>query len=270
MAIRLRDRQVDPWIQPGGRLISLPSTAMKWTGLLLTCVNSLGIAVFQRGLLKMDTYATIEDFTAAVADPANGLMGLASTAAACVLIAAMALPLYAKLIYEGWKRVTDKKTFFLRLALCALVSEIPYDLAINGRLLEFDVQNPAWSLLLCAAMLEVLHIPKPRSKIASALLQAVTVAGALAWAVLLRFYLGTSMVLLAALFYFLEGNRSLSTLGGVLFTMPQFPAPFGMLFVHWYEPNEEKDAKLPNLFYILYPVQLLVFGIVGLVLANLP
>lgn len=266
MALRLRDRQTQPWMQPGGRFITISSTAMKWTGLLLTCLSSLGIAVFQRGLLKMDTYASLEDLSTAMADPSNGVMGLASTAVTCSLIAAMALPLYAKLVYEGWKRMEDKRPLLLRLALCALVSEIPYDLAMNGRLLELEAQNPVWGLLLCAAMLEVLRLPKPRAKAASALLQILIVAGALAWALLLRVYMGTSLVLLAALFYFLEGNRTLSTLGGVLFTLPQFPACFGMLFVHWYEPNEEKDAKYPKLFYLLYPAQLLVFGLIGLLL----
>lgn len=266
MALRLRDRQTQPWLQPGGRFITMSSAAMKWTGLLLTCLSSLGVAVFQRGLLKMDHYATLDDLAEALADPASGAMSAASMAVTCSLIASMALPLYAKLIYEGWSRTENRNAFFTRLALCALVSELPYDLAMNGRFLEFDVQNPVWGLLLCAAMLEVLRLPKPHSRVASALIQIAIMAGALAWALLLRIYLGTSLVLLVALFHFLEGNRTLSTLGGVLFTLPQFPAPFGMLFVHWYEPDEAKDARFPRLFYLLYPAQLLAFGLIGLIL----
>lgn len=266
MALRLRDRQNSPWMQPGGKLFTLSGTALKWTGLLLTCLHSLGVAVFQRGLLKMDDYANMDGLSAAMADPAGSAMNLASMAMTCSLISAMALPLYAKLVYEGWKQAEDRKPLFRRLALCALLSEIPYDLAMNGRFLEFDVQNPAWGLLLCAAMLEVLRLPKPRSRIASALVQIAIVAGALAWTLLLRIYLGTTLVLLVALFHFLEGNRTLSTLGGVFLTMPQFPAPFGMLFAHWYEPDEKKDARHPNLFYLLYPAQLLAFGIIGWIL----
>lgn len=266
MPVRLRDRQSQPWLQPGRRFITMSSTALKWTGFLLTCLGSLGIAVIQRGLLKMDAYTTTDEMLAVIADPANGLMGLVSGSATCALIFSMALPLYAKLIYEGWKRIEDRKLFFLRLLLCALVSEIPYDLVMSGEVLDAGLQNPVWGLLICAAMLEVLRIPKPRSKAASALLQVVILIGALAWALLLQVYLGTAMVILVALFYFLEGNRGLSTLSGVIFTMPQFPAPFGMLFTYWYEPDEEKDQKFPNLFYILYPAQLLVFGVTGLLL----
>ena len=96
MALRLRDRESQPWMKPGGRFITMSSTAMKWTGLLLTCLSSLGVAVFQRGLLKMDRYATLEDLSEALADPSSGAMRLASMAVVCSLVAAMALPLYQR------------------------------------------------------------------------------------------------------------------------------------------------------------------------------
>lgn len=265
MAIRLRDRHSMSRMQPGGRAVTMSSAALKWTGLLLTCLSSLGVAVLQRGLLRVDT-ATQEELAAAVADPSSGAASLVSAAVTCSLIAAMAIPLYAKLVYEGWKRMENRTPLFLRMALCALVSEIPYDLAMSGRALDFDVQNPVWGLLVCAAMLEVLRIPKPRSRIVSALLQVLVVAGALAWTLLLHVYMGPALALLAALFYFLEGNRTLSTLGGAALTIAQFPAPLGMLFVYWYEPDEVKDARYPYLFYLLYPAQLLAFYLLGLLL----
>lgn len=260
MAMRLRDRR--PRMGPGGNFISVSGAAMRWTGLVLACLSSLGVAVFQRGLLKMDAYATLEDLAQALANPENGTMRLASAAVTCSLLATMAIPLYAKLVYERWKRVGDKRRFFLWLGLCALAAEIPYDFAMNGKLTDLSVQNPAWGLLLCAAMLEMLTLPKSRA----GLIRALIVAGALAWAVLLRVYVGTTLVLLTALFYFLEDHRGLSALGGALLTAPQFPAPFGMLLVHWYEPDEKEDGGRPGLFYILYPAQLLVFGIIGLLL----
>ena len=181
----------------------------------------------------------------------------------------MAIPLYAKLLYEGWKRAASRKPLLKRLALCALLSDLPFNLAMNGAALDFDVQCPVWGLLVCAVMLEVLRMPKPQSRILSGFVQVLTVAGALAWTLLLRIYMGPTMVLLVAMFYFLEGHKLVSMLGGAMLTMPQFPAPLGMLFAYWYEPNEEKDAKFPNLFYILYPAQLLVFGIAGMLLAGL-
>lgn len=266
MAMRLRDRR--PRMGLGGNFITVSGTAMKWTGLALTCLSSLGVAVFQRGLLKMDAYATLEDLAQALADPGSGAMGQASGAVLCSLLSAIAIPLYAKLVYERWKHGGDKRQFFLRLGLCALAAEIPYDFAMNGKLLDLSVQNPAWGLLLCAAMLEVLSLPKSRGKTGAALLRALIVAGALAWAVLLRVYVGVTLVLLAALFYFLEGHRGLSALCGVLLTAPQFPAPFGMLPVHWYEPDEKEDGRYPALFYILYPAQLLVFGAAGMLLRH--
>ena len=268
MAIRLRDRRHDD-AAPGKRRLTLSGTALKWTGFLLTCISTLGISILQKGLLKSDTYASVEEFTAAIADPANGLSALTSAMLSCAMIASMALPLYVKLVYEGWKRMEDRKPLFIRLALCALISEVPYDLAMRAKVLDFDVQNPVFGLLICAVMLEVLRIPKPRSRLLSGSLQILVILGALAWALLLQVYLGIQMVLLVTLFYFLEGNRNLSTLGGVLLTWTQFPAPLGMLFAHWYEADETKDGKYPDLFYILYPAQLLVLGSIGLLVGRM-
>lgn len=54
-------------------------------------------------------------------------------------------------------------------------------------------------------------------------------------------------------------------LGGSLITLLHFPAPLGMVFVHWYDGEREEEPGW--LFYALYPLQLLVFGAAGMLLA---
>lgn len=243
---------------------TISATALKWIGLVLTCLSSVGVAVIQRGLLKIDAYTTMEDFAAAMADPASGMMGLGAMAVGCSLLATMAAPLYAKVVYEGWKRSPDRRRLMLRLALCALASEIPYDFAMSGSPLGWSIQNPVWGLLLGVVMLEAMSRLKFERAAVSALAQGLVVIAALALTVLLGPYMGTTLVLLAALFRFLEGNWTMASLGAALLTANQFPAPLGMLLAHWYEPDEEE--RRPLLFYILYPAQLLVFGAAGMLL----
>ena len=89
--------------------------------------------------------------------------------------------------------------------------------------------------------------------------RALIICAALIWALLLRVQMGTVMVLLAALFYFSEKKPVVTMMGGVLLTLVQFPAPIGMLFVHWYDG--EKPMGSGKLLAVLYPVQLLVFGV---------
>lgn len=78
--------------------------------------------------------------------------------------------------------------------------------------------------------------------------------------------LGTVMVLLAALFWFSEKKPVITIAGGVLLTLVQFPAPVGMAFVHWYDG--EKQMGSGKLLAILYPVQLLVFGLLAVVVGG--
>lgn len=262
----MESERQDERTRPEKRRYTISATALKWIGLVLTCLSSVGVAVIQRGLLKIDAYTTMEDFAAAMEDPASGMMSLGAMAVACSLLATMAAPLYAKVVYEGWKRSRDRRRLMLSLLLCALASEIPYDFAMSGSPLGWSIQNPVWGLLLGVVMLEAMSRLKVKfqNPVVSALAQGLVVIGALALTVLLGPYMGTTLVLLAALFRFLEGNWTMASLGAALLTANQFPAPLGMLLAHWYEPDEEE--RHPVLFYVLYPAQLLVFGAAGMLL----
>ena len=45
----------------------------------------------------------------------------------------LAFPIFAFQVAEGWYRTHDRRRYFLRLALCGLLSEIPFELAISGQ-----------------------------------------------------------------------------------------------------------------------------------------
>ncbi len=65
----------------------------------------------------------------------------------------LAFPIFAFQVVEGWYRTRDCRRYFLRLALCGLLSEIPFDLAIGGRLIDPGYQNVLWTFCIAAAAL---------------------------------------------------------------------------------------------------------------------
>ncbi len=229
---------------------------LKWMGFVCVCMGTASTAIFQNGILAQSGEALYD-----LLEPGKGMMGVASCAVALMLLSALAIPLYAKLLYEGWKHTSSVKNYFLRLGGIALLSEFAYDWAMRGKWLDMSVQNPVWSLLLALVMLEIFQRYGEGRSLGRILLKGAVLLAACLWAVLIQSYMGVLTILLVALFYFLRDHKKAMLWSGLALSLMQFPAPFGMLFVYWYDGKRGRAPR--NLFYLLYPMQLVVFGILG-------
>lgn len=63
-------------------------------------------------------------------------------------IGRLAFPIYCFLIVEGAQHTKNIMRYFFVLLIFGFISEIPFDLAISGRLIEFNDQNVFFSLAL--------------------------------------------------------------------------------------------------------------------------
>ncbi len=72
----------------------------------------------------------------------------------------LAMPLFAFLIAEGFKKTHNVFLYMLRVLLAALVSEIPFDLMSTGRISHHGSQNVMFTLLLGLLALYVVDLAK--------------------------------------------------------------------------------------------------------------
>ena len=190
------------------------------------------------------------------------------------IVGRLAFPIYAFLLAEGFSRTGNRVRYFLRLAVGALLAELPYDLMTAG---GFSWESQSVMVTLLLGFLALAAMDRCGNLYLKPLL-------ALPFAVLAELFCcdyGWQGVALVALFHMTRGyyGRNIIRFGGMLVlfhTMPSFLLAFGnfsipvqalgalsMLFLANYDGRKMTTGKAAQwAFYLFYPVHMLI--LVGL------
>lgn len=177
-------------------------------------------------------------------------------------IGRLAFPIFCFLLVEGYVHTGNKIKYGIRLFLFALISEIPFDLAVENSLINQNAQNVFFTLLFGLIAISILDTFRERQWI----------GGILACVVLfLADYLHTDYggagVLLIVGFYIFRNREkacifcaivTLVLLGNLL----EIAALIAFIPIHWY--NGDRGRQMKYFFYAFYPVHLfLLWGLHG-------
>ena len=193
------------------------------------------------------------------------------------MIGRLAMPIFSFFIAEGFAHTRDKKKYLGRLGLFALISEIPFDLAFDGRL-GLGHQNIMLTFFLAGLALLLFDRIRggngsegERIPVVKTVLGVLAVAGIAALALLLRADYTVFAVVAVFLFYVLRQKHPLLRSGvGVAFlaltrTMGYYVATgFSLIPLALY--NGQKGRGLKWLFYAFYPGHLLLLAAIRYVL----
>ena len=186
----------------------------------------------------------------------------------------LAFPIYCFLIAEGIAHTGDRRRYFLRLLLAAIVTEPIYDRVLYPGASLWLHQNVLWTLLFGALLLDRMEkTENPMGKLCWLL-------GLALGAELLKFSYGGWGIMTIALFGLTRGKENgllFQTLGlGILgLAMGSLPIPvfgirvpiqlFGvcaMLPIAFYSGEKRTHSRALSWgFYLFYPVHLLVLGL---------
>ena len=173
-------------------------------------------------------------------------------------IGRMAFPVFCFLLVEGFKYTHSREKYAARMFIFALISEIPFDLAINNTVLEFKSNNVFFTLLLGLLAITVLDWLKSVDKIEKA-------SSAVKWflVTLIRCIVMVSVVLV--MMYLLSSNREVAfavavILLGLFSGTIEFFALFMLIPLRYY--NGKRGISLKYVFYAFYPVHLFVLYLI--------
>lgn len=199
-------------------------------------------------------------------------------------IGRMAFPLYCFLLVEGFLHTRNVKKYLGRMALFAVVSEFPFDLALFDSPFDPAHNNVFVTLFLGLLVITVLHAVGERTGMEICLdfssgkrllsgsakgwiLSAVTVAAGMALCEAAGADYGASGIAAITLMYVLRKNR-LAAFGagvaalGIMSSTLEFYALLMLVPVSYYNgkrgPGQEKFGKY--FFYGFYPVHLLLLA----------
>lgn len=245
----------------------LDRNKLRLLGLIIAAFGMLGRGVLQNRVLGMASGTDL----AALLESSADAMNAATAAIILWVIEGTAVPIFTLLTVDGFQRTASVKNYLFRLLLLAVVSEVPFHLALTGRLLNPSPRNPVFGLVLVVVMLYLLRYYDGNT-VKHVFIRILVLFTACLWAGIGQVEYGVPMVFMAFFLYTLRQRHTMAlfaasaaalvcTVGNPLFMF----APFGFLLAHFY--NGEEGRSSPRLLqYALYPVLLLLIGLAGVLL----
>jgi len=179
----------------------------------------------------------------------------------------IAFPIYCFLLVEGFFYTRNVSRYAARLFVGAMISEVPFDILFNGKILEFSYQNVFFTLLigllamymserivqLLGSMGGNINAIKPFAVL------AVTALGAWITSLLRTDYSVIGVICIMVLYY-TRNIKPLQILSGVIAFGWEITAPLAFIPIAFY--NHKRGASLKIIFYAFYPVHLALLAII--------
>lgn len=187
-------------------------------------------------------------------------------------IGRISMPIYAFLLVQGYQHTRDFKRYVIRMAIFAVVSEVPYDLLFHGSWLEFGGQNILFTLLTALLVMRLLDASAKSRNI-------FLFIGALALIVapcFLHFSYGIYGVLVPLCFFLFQKYRGIDALAFSALTYGKYLYDGNLTQVYAIAAsipillyNGKRGAfSLKYFFYIIYPAHLLLLYAIHYILVN--
>ena len=194
-------------------------------------------------------------------------------------IGRMAFPIYCFLLVEGFLHTKNVKKYAGRLAIFAFLSEVPFDLAIEGQWMTFACSNVFFTLVLgllaiwALSYVEKFHefwVEKMWEPILGRIITLssalIVIAGIGLFAdMVLHTDYGFGGIIAIVVIYLLRNQHVIAYIAGVM-ALSVFAGDIEILALAMLYPiinyNGTRGKNVKYVFYAFYPVHLFVFALI--------
>ncbi|SFA77241.1 TraX protein [Acetitomaculum ruminis DSM 5522] len=175
------------------------------------------------------------------------------------IIGRISFPIFAFLLVIGASHTFDIKKYKLRILIFALISEIPFDMALYGEIFHFSSQNVMFTLFIGLYMIEELE------KNSSIYIKAVIIIIALLWSDFMYCDYGEYGIMLILVFYYLR-EYFLADIAGTCIV--ELASPFNnqvfaiLALIPIYLYNEKQGIKMKWIAYVIYPFHFIILFLI--------
>lgn len=188
------------------------------------------------------------------------------------IIGRISFPIYAFLIASGCKKTKNIYKYFFRLISLAIISEIPYDLMVYGKLSILS-QNSVFTLSLgCLCIIIFKDIKDLSNKI-------IMIVAVLSLGNLMSIDYGSYGIFMILILYIFNDNKNYLVLSFLLINLLisiqatnkiEYFSYFSIIPIIMYDENKKIYNKtIKNMLYILYPFHMLIIALIYKVYFNI-
>lgn len=216
----------------GSAYCKINGTQLKWIGVWTMLIDHIGFVLLQGAVSVPTTVYTI-----------------------CRGIGRISFPIFCFLLVEGFLHTRNVQKYVLCLIAFALLAEIPFDLAINGKVIDLSGQNVLFAFVIGVVMMWILRVRQLEFAGGAMIL----VAAMLFSAVVRADYSYFGPLLIYILYYWHEVPWKRNVImAAMLFWEPM--ALCSIPIIHCY--NGERGTGHKYFFYLFYPAHLFCLWII--------
>lgn len=245
----------------------ITGSTLKLIAIITMFIDHFAAAILTRILIQRGYYEVYAGTdTAAMYEFSQQNAGLILVMTVMRMIGRLAFPIFCFLLVEGFYHTRNAKKYAGRLAIFAVITEIPFDLAFAGTSFYFEYQSVMVTLLIGLLVLVGLSFIKKKelNRVASVACSVLVIAIGMIVAVLLKTDYSWSGVACIVVFYLLRSKKVLRGFAGII------PLAISSLMeiVAWIDIplianyNGKRGWNMKYFFYAFYPVHLFILWLV--------